>query len=406
MPRVLILSASVGSGHLRAAEALELAVRRLRPDAVVRNEDVLAFATTPFRLSFADAYLAMVNHAPQLLGMIYGRFDRPDPPRYGAVYRLKVALERMNLRPFIDLLTAEPWDLVINTFFLSAEVVASLRRQGRVTTPQVQVITDFESHRNWVNHPCELYCTATEESALYLSCFGVPRSAAIATGIPIHPAFAVPKDRAGCVARRRLADDRPVVLLLAGGHGVGPLEAIYRAVLAVSVPLQVVAVTGRNEHAERRLKLVPVPPQHQSQVRGFTDQIDELLAAADLVVTKPGGLTTADALARGVGMVIVNPVPGQEERNSDYLLENGAAIKVNHVPTLAHKVETVLRSPERLARMRAAAHRLGRPRAAFEVAERALALILHHDVGGNGHDTRPGPAAAAHSTALAAADAV
>ena len=369
------MSAAVGSGHIRAADAIAKAVRRLRPAAIVRTVDVLDFATGPLRYGYADVYLTLINRAPRILGAVYDWFDRPVRPHYGPVYHLKVALERTNLRPFEDLLTTEPWDLVINTFFLSAEMVAALRRQGRVTCPQVQVITDYESHRNWVNHPVELYCTATDEAGLYLDCFGVPRSSTATTGIPIDPIFVVEKDRVVCQKRHGLRTDRPVVLVLSGGHGVGPIERIYRSVLDVGVPLQVVVVTGRNEKARRRLAAVPVPDRHAAKVLGYTTEIDELLAAADLVVTKPGGLTTAEALARGVGMVIVNPVPGQEERNSDYLLENGAAIKVNHLPTLAHKLEAVLRDPAAVARLKASAKRLGRPRAAFEVAERALGLI-------------------------------
>jgi processive 1,2-diacylglycerol beta-glucosyltransferase len=120
---------------------------------------------------------------------------------------------------------------------------------------------------------------------------------------------------------------------------------------------------------------VPVPARHRVRVLGFTDQMDELLAAADLVVTKPGGLTASEALARGAGIVIINPIPGQEERNSDYLLESGAALKCNHPPTLAHKLTALLRDPTRLAALRANARRLGRPRAALDVAEQALALL-------------------------------
>src|SRR5947209_2000483 len=140
MPRVLILSASVGTGHNRAAEALALAIRQLRPDAFVHTADVLKLATAPMRFGFADVYLGLMAHAPHVLGTIYGWFDRPVRPRYGAMYRLKVALERMNMRPLEELLTTRPWDLVINTFFLSAEIVAALRRQGRIGCPQVQVI--------------------------------------------------------------------------------------------------------------------------------------------------------------------------------------------------------------------------------------------------------------------------
>src|SRR5262249_40094257 len=134
-------------------------------------------------------------------------------------------------------------------------------------------------------------------------------------------------------------------------------------------------VSGRNAKAKVQLEAVPLSARHRVQILGFTHQIDELLAVADLVVSKPGGLTTSETLARGAAMVIVNPIPGQESRNSDCLLENGAAIKVNNVATLAHKVTALLRDPGRLAQLKANARRLGRPRAAFDVVERALKLL-------------------------------
>src|SRR5207302_6788716 len=124
-----------------------------------------------------------------------------------------------------------------------------------------------------------------------------------------------------------------------------------------------------------KLSSLPAPPRHLVKVMGFTREIDELMQAADLVVTKPGGLTTSEVLAREAVMVIVNPIPGQESRNSDYLLENGAAIKANNLSTLSHKITCLIRNPERLAQLKANARRLGRPRAAFDVVERSLALL-------------------------------
>jgi processive 1,2-diacylglycerol beta-glucosyltransferase len=137
----------------------------------------------------------------------------------------------------------------------------------------------------------------------------------------------------------------------------------------------VVAVTGRNAEARERLLALPAPERHRVHVLEYTDQMDELLAAADLVVTKPGGLTVSEALARGAALLLINPIPGQEERNSDFLLEEGAAVKVNHMPTLAFKVTDLLRDPGRLERLKANARRLARPRAAFDIAARALRLV-------------------------------
>src|SRR5205807_447407 len=139
--------------------------------------------------------------------------------------------------------------------------------------------------------------------------------------------------------------------------------------------LEIMVVTGRNVAVRAQLEVVEVPARHQTKVFGFTDQIDELMAAADLVVSKPGGLTTSETLARGAAMVVVNPIPGQESRNSDFLLENGAAIKANNLATLGYKLTVLLREPGRLEQLKANARRLGRPRAAFDVVERSLQLL-------------------------------
>src|SRR5207248_10782763 len=168
---------------------------------------------------------------------------------------------------------------------------------------------------------------------------------------------------------------RPIVLQLAGGFGVGPIEKLFHAILDVELPLEIVVVAGRNEKLKAQLQKVKAAPRHHVKVLGFTDQMDELMAVADLVVSKPGGLTTSETLARGAAMVIVNPIPGQESRNSDFLLENGAAIKVNNLATLAFKVNELLRESERLAQLKANARRLGKPRAAFDVVERSLELL-------------------------------
>ncbi len=187
--------------------------------------------------------------------------------------------------------------------------------------------------------------------------------------------FAKPKDRAECLARHGLSGDRPIVLQLSGGFGVGPIAKLYRALLEVSRPIELVTIAGRNEAVKTELHAIEVPSRHRAKVLGFTDQIDELMAVADLVVSKPGGLTTSETLARGGVMVIVNPIPGQESRNSDYLLENGAAIKVNNIGTLAYKLDSLLENPDRLAQLKANVARLARPRAAYDVVQHSLKLL-------------------------------
>jgi processive 1,2-diacylglycerol beta-glucosyltransferase len=379
-PRILVLSASVGAGHLRAAQAVELALREVVPSATVRNVDVLELTNATFRRIYGKFYLDLVNKAPHVLGYFYDLMDQPSRSGKNRTDRLRLAIEKLNLRKFVQLVKDEPWDLVINTHFLPAEIIASLRRKDELSLPQVTATTDFETHRLWVNQPCDRYFTATAEGARYLRHWGVPESDVIVTGIPIHPVFARPKDRSECLARQGLADDRPILLQLSGGFGVGPIVKLYRALLEVARPVELVTIAGRNEAVKKELEAIEVPPRHRAKILGFTDQIDELMAVADVVVSKPGGLTTSETLARGAVMAIVNPIPGQESRNSDYLLENGAAIKVNNIGTLAYKLDALLEDPSRLAQLKSNVARLARPRAAFDVVEHSLQLLPAHAV--------------------------
>ncbi|MFL5242507.1 MAG: MGDG synthase family glycosyltransferase [Gemmataceae bacterium] len=373
--RILVLSASVGAGHLRAAQAMELALRQAHPDLYVQNVDVLQMTNAAFRRLYGKAYLDLVNKAPHVLGYFYDLMDKPSRSGKHRSDRLRLALEKVNLRAFMRFLQEEPWDLVINTHFLPAEIIASLRKQKKLELPQVTVTTDFETHRLWVNQPCDGYFTATEEGGQYLQNWGVSGETIATTGIPVHPVFSEAKDRSALLAKHGLAGDRPIVLQLAGGFGVGPIEKLYRALLEIDVPLQVISITGRNESAKTQLDAIKTPSRHCAKIVGFTPEIDEFMRVADLVMSKPGGLTTSETLACGAAMVIVNPIPGQESRNSDYLLENGAAIKVNNIATLKHKVAALLHDSDRLAQIKANARRLGRPRAAFDIAERSLALL-------------------------------
>ncbi|MCU0593819.1 MAG: hypothetical protein MUC57_20470 [Desulfobacterales bacterium] len=339
---ILILSASVGGGHLRAAEAMELALRQSAPTAAIRNIDVLTLANKAFRRIYGKGYLDVARRAPHFLGYVYDLLDRPrEKEGEFEPDRLRVALEKLNMQPFLRLLKSERWDMVVNTHFLPAEIIGSLRSSGQISVLQVTVTTDFMTHRLWVQEPCDHYFVATSESAVYLHSWGVHPERISVTGIPIHPVFCRRKGRSEYIRSRGL-----------GGA------------LTVACPIEVVVVCGRNEELHRKLSQQPSPPRHRVEVLGYTTAIDELMAVADVVISKPGGLTSSEVLARGSVLAIVNPIPGQESRNSDYLLEN--------VP---FKIETLLNDPRRLTRLKTNARRLGRPRAAFAVAEKVLALI-------------------------------
>src|SRR3954467_14969911 len=201
--RILVLSASVGAGHMRAAQAVELALRETAEEnAVIKNVDVLTLTNAPFRKLYGEAYLDLVNKAPHVLGFFYDHMDKPrdkDSKRD----KLRLAVEKLNLADLCELLECgsgskrgeRPWDVVVNTHFMPASIIASMRKKRRLKTPQMTVTTDFETHRLWVNQPCDHYTTSTSEGAEYLAHWGVPRGDISVTGIPIHPVFSKAKAR-------------------------------------------------------------------------------------------------------------------------------------------------------------------------------------------------------------------
>jgi processive 1,2-diacylglycerol beta-glucosyltransferase len=359
-PRIVMLSASVGSGHVRAAKAIESALSELLPNATIAHVDVLNLTNPVFRRAYSAGYFRVVENAPHLVGMMYDMLDRPDDRGAGAKARL--AFERLNFSRLIRFLLGRPWDLAISTHFLPPAILSWLRRTERMSFPQVTVVTDFDVHGMWINRPCERYFLATQETKTNAIAADVEAGRIDVTGIPIDPRFARMPSRTDARVRLGLSMDRPVVLQMAGGFGVGSIEGIYRSICKVQSPLQMVVVAGKNEEAKKRIEQIPVPAVHASQVLGYQTNMHEWMAAADVIVSKPGGLTTAESLACGCAMVIVEPIPGQEDRNADFLLENGCAIKINNLASLTHKLAALLNDPDRLTQ-RVRAKFVGRKKA-------------------------------------------
>jgi processive 1,2-diacylglycerol beta-glucosyltransferase len=370
---ILILHASIGAGHTRAAKAVAAALALESPETRAVVVDALDLARPLFKRVYGQGYLELVEKAPALFGYLFELTDRrPSPRALGD--RLRRAVQRWGANELSDLLAGGGWDAIVNTHFLAPELVATLSSAGKLPVPQLTVVTDYDAHRIWVHEPTARYCVASPVAAASLRAHGVAAPAISVTGIPIDPAFSVPIDRDAARRAFGLSGGYPVVVQAAGGHGLGPIEDVYRALLASTVPSEIVVVCGRNEAGRKGLVKIAAPSRHRVKILGFTERMRDLMAVADLLVTKPGGLTVSEALACGLPMALVSPIPGQEERNSDYLLENGAAVKANAPAALTGKVETLLSSPERLAEMRRHAKKIGHPRAAFAVARAALEL--------------------------------
>lgn len=369
--KVLLLSVSSGAGHLRAADALKKAFEREGSASSVVHHDVLKYSTAFMRGLYAKSYLKLVDIAPELIGWAYKRTDRP-----WKYMRRRTTFDRLNLRGMVRLIEAEQPSLIVCTHFTPAEVVSWLKAKRRIRCPHAVIVTDMDAHGMWMVPRCDRYFVAREETAVYLASQRVAASKIRVTGIPIDPVFERPGDRRSARRKFGLSGPAPVILVSAGGFGVGPVERMFESLRAMRHPAWVVALCGRNESLRRKLlRFSRSSGSVRFRATGYTTEIHDWMAASDVLLGKPGGLTTSEALARGLAFCVVAPIPGQEERNSDVLLEEGCGIRCNNLPALGWKLDRLLGDPARLAAMRRNARRIARPRAARDIVRETLALI-------------------------------
>jgi processive 1,2-diacylglycerol beta-glucosyltransferase len=369
--RILIATVTAGGGHLAAAAALEEAWRAERPGDVVEKIDLLKLFSSLHRKVYSEGYVKLVERAPDLWGMMFAKTD--DPKLLQKLKRIQRKFPSGSKKRFAQHVKKFKPDVVLCTHYLPLETLTPLREEEGGIRPFVAcIVTDFEAHALWMESCVDLYCVAAEETKARLVARGALEKNILATGIPIAAKFSSRPDAGAIRKQYGLRDDLPVLLVLSGGFGMGPVAEILVEMDKAQMPFQMLVVAGRNE--ELRRKLAVGDYKHPTHVLGFSTNMHELMSIADLIITKPGGLTTSEALAMGKPLFILNPIPGQEAANSDFLLERGAAAKANRVEDLPYRIGQLLGS-RKLVEMAKAAKSLGRPAAARAICREVLARI-------------------------------
>ncbi|MBI1797697.1 MAG: hypothetical protein HYR74_11690 [Candidatus Eisenbacteria bacterium] len=376
-PRIAVLHASAGTGHQSAARALAAAIVQRSPDAVVREVDTLVFASRLYRGTYAASYNAMAARAPALWGVLYHSWAQASVHRSTSPMRL--AMDRLNLRRLVKVVEGEGADAVVCTHFLPVEALSPRRGGGRMRVPLYCVITDFTAHPFWAFPHVDRYFVASGEVARELHGNGVPMERIEVTGIPVDPRFATAIGRDAARDRFGLDRDEPVVLVMGGGHGVGPLTALAAQLAALPSAPRVIVACGMN--ARLRAHIAALPAHESGRVRaiGFTHEVDAWLEASDVMVSKAGGLTCSEALIKRTPLVIFRPTPGQEVRNARYLEDAGAARHADTIEAVGATVERWLTHPDEREAVRAAAAGIASPHAAEVIARHVLdGITLRH----------------------------
>jgi processive 1,2-diacylglycerol beta-glucosyltransferase len=366
--RVLIMSASAGTGHVRAGEALTKVFEEHPGVGEVLHTDALRFTNKLFRDFYSKLYTRLVKDAPDFLGWWYKQSDEP-----WKTDGMRLMLDRLNTGPLVKLIRHFNPHITVCTHFMPAGIISHLIAKNLLDAHLSIVVTDLDFHAMWLSRVFHRYFVAIEETKVHLEELGLPKNRITVSGIPIDPEYVTPIDRVATRFHYGLHPTRPTLLLSAGALGVGPTEFIVERLKNLRAKAQTIVICGRNAATRDRVLEVVGENNENFKVFGYTGRMPDLMKISDLFIGKPGGLTTAESLACGLPMVIVSPIPGQEERNSDHLLEDGVAVKCNELTTIPYKIDCLLDDPLRLEQMRRNAFAMSRPEAAKTIVETLVA---------------------------------
>jgi processive 1,2-diacylglycerol beta-glucosyltransferase len=371
--KALIIYADSGAGHRRAAEALYEAMKRYYSPAEVDLIDVLDYTTPMFRKNYSQIYLLLVKYVPWLWGFCFSFLD------HNFIDRIAKAVRRVNnhfyCRKFEKYILARRPNLVLTTHFLPNEIITSLKRRRGFEAFLVTCITDYYPHIFWRDAGIDLYITPNEDLYPRLERLGIDRMKVQPLGIPIAPVFGNLRPKAEIRRELGLNAGTFTVLITSGGFGIGPITKLLGQIAGIKKPLQILAICGNNPKLKADLEQFASYSIHNIRIYGFVRNMHELMDASDIMVSKSGGLTTTEAMAKGLPLIVLYPIPGQESANCDFILKHQAGLRADSPEGAARLIEELMGDETELGRIRANMSRLGRSQSAAEIVQYIHKLI-------------------------------
>lgn len=367
MERILFFSVSIGSGHDLAAQAAAEEIINRYPGCQWMIVDTFKYINPILNKVIAGSYMESLKFNPKIWGYLYEHAEQ-DKKMFdmGQIFSnlLSVKLDKL-IESFAP-------QAIICTHAFPTGILSALKSKGKLKVPLASIITDFTVHPFWVHPHVDVYVLAAAELVDELLARGVRKEQVIPCGIPIRSQFRERYDMTE--TRNKLGlEDKTSVLVMGGGLGLGEIETIIRTLGNADLDLQVVTITGKNDRLWAKLQYIK--SKNNIKIYGFVDNMAEIMAAADFIVTKPGGLTTAEVLSQKLPMLIVDPLPGQEDRNTDFLLNNGVAVKIRNTSQLVPQLRHLMERQIRVDQMKQMCAVIGKPNAASEFIDYMETLI-------------------------------
>ena len=360
---------SLNSGHHRASQGIEQAILQVSPEARLSSINALHYTHPLLEPLIRKSYFSLLRHWPKAWDYIY---DHPTVVR--RTLPLTHLVYRLDSSKFKSLLESFRPGVVVCTQAFPCGMVADYKRRTRLELPLVAVLTDYQAHSYWIHPDVDYYVVATETARERLRAKGIAQEKILVYGIPVDPRFCLHGNREQRLQKLGLSGEIPTLLLMGGSCGFGPMEDLITEIDHSELKVQLLVVCGKNEKLFDRLSKRATVLRKTTRIFGFIDTVDELMEVSTCLITKPGGLTIAEALAKGLPMILWNPIGGQETANTEFLVRDGIAQKAEGVKDTLSLLHELLNHPERLREMRKAAERQGRPASALELARHLISL--------------------------------
>ncbi len=365
--RILLMYISQVSGHRQGAVAIAKSLKSIDPDCEILSINGFGYIYPLTEKIINTAYMGVIKRAPKIWEYLY---DNPKIVKLSEKWKRSIhKSSHKKLKPLIE--EFKP-DVIVCTQAFPCGMVADYKKTHHLSMALIGVLTDYAPHLYWLHEGVDYYVVPSQEAYDRYVKEGVASHRIKIFGIPIRMKFAKRVDRHAIAGKLGLDLNVPTVLIMGGGQGLGPMKEAVRSLVRLHRPLQLIVICGTNVKLARWIKKIHRRTNKKIILYDYASNVDELMEVSSLIVSKPGGMTTSECLAKGLPMVIVDPIPGQEERNSRFLVNQGIAIRVENKRHIAHDIDLLLNDPQRLAAMKEAALKNGKPRAAEDIARLIL----------------------------------
>lgn len=369
MKKIIIFYASYGGGHLSAAKSMKECLENNYKDIEIHLVDCIEYISKSINKITTSTYKSITKNSPRLWKFVYNNAQKgflsffSNSANHFLASKLYKIFEEINP------------DVIISTHFFATQMTSYLKSKGKVNCTLATILTDFVPHDQWLvgNEFNDLFFVAHEKMKQELIAAGIPSNKIFATGIPVSNRFLKNYNKKEIFNSFGLNPNKKLILFFGGGEfGLGKENTVkvFKCLCENTDEYQIIAISGRNKKMKERFESL-ISSENKSNIKLFeyTNQVPEIMSVASLVVTKPGGLTSSESLASGLPMVIINPLPGQEDGNAEYIVSSGAGVWIKKDDNIEVLMNNLLNNEETLKNMQTQSQKVGKPNAAKNICE-------------------------------------